>query len=94
MDDLKKQAEELGIKVDGRWSDDRIQEEIDKALGEPAKAEKSSGKAEKLIPVRVMRDYWIGEPGNAQRIRKGTVTEVPIEAALDGVEAGVLERVK
>lgn len=27
---LKEQAEALGIKVDGRWSDKRIQEEIDK----------------------------------------------------------------
>ena len=26
---LKAQAEELGIKVDGRWSDERIQKEID-----------------------------------------------------------------
>lgn len=49
---------------------------------------------EKLIPVRVLRDYWIGEPGNAERIRKGTVVEVPVEAALDGVESGVLQRVK
>lgn len=49
---------------------------------------------EKLIPVRVLRDYWIGEPGNAERIRKGTIVDVPIETALDGVETGVLERVK
>ena len=27
---LKEQAEKLGIKVDGRWSDDRIKEEIDR----------------------------------------------------------------
>lgn len=49
---------------------------------------------ERLIPVRVLRDYWIGEPGNAERIRKGTVVEVPVDAALDGVESGALERVK
>lgn len=30
--DLKAQAEDLGIKVDGRWSDERLQSEIDKAL--------------------------------------------------------------
>ncbi len=36
MDDLKKQAEELGIKVDGRWSEERLREEIDKALAGPA----------------------------------------------------------
>lgn len=108
MDDLKALAEELGIKIDGRWSDERIQQEIDKALGAPAKPEPFGGKgdhdgdgkaggsvkAEKMVPVRVKRDYWIGEPGNAQRIRKGTVVEVPIEAALDGLESGILERVK
>jgi hypothetical protein len=32
--DLLKQAEELGIKVDGRWKDDRIQSEIDAKLSE------------------------------------------------------------
>jgi len=32
--DLKAQAEELGIKIDGRWGDDRIQAEIDKALAD------------------------------------------------------------
>lgn len=32
MDELKKQAEELGIKVDGRWSAERLQAEIDEVL--------------------------------------------------------------
>lgn len=32
--ELRAQAEELGIKVDGRWSDERIQSEIDKALSD------------------------------------------------------------
>lgn len=36
MDDLKKQAEELGITVDKRWSEARLQQEIDKALAAPA----------------------------------------------------------
>lgn len=36
MDELKKQAAELGIKVDGRWSADRLQAEIDEALDAPA----------------------------------------------------------
>ncbi len=35
MTDLKAQAAELGIKVDGRWSDERIQAEISKALDAP-----------------------------------------------------------
>ena len=36
MKELKAQAESLGIDVDGRWSEKRIQAEIDKALEAPA----------------------------------------------------------
>lgn len=36
MEELKAQAESLGIDVDGRWSEKRIQSEIDKALAAPA----------------------------------------------------------
>lgn len=32
MSDIKKQAEELGIKVDGRWSEDRLREEIEQKM--------------------------------------------------------------
>lgn len=39
MDDLKKQAEELGIKVDKRWSDETLQEEVNKALTAKAAAD-------------------------------------------------------
>lgn len=39
MEELKAQAESLGIDVDGRWSEKRIQAEIDKALGSPAPVE-------------------------------------------------------
>lgn len=46
---------------------------------------------EKLIPVRINRDFWDAD-GN--RHRKGKVVEVPVEAALDGAESGALSRVK
>ena len=85
MDDLKAQAEELGIKVDGRWSEERLREEIDRALGGPA------ANAERLIPVKIERDFWDAE-GN--RHRKGAIVEVSVDAALDGVETGALSRVK
>lgn len=106
MDDLKAQAEELGIKIDGRWSEDRLREEIDKALSAPAKPEPFGGKgdhdgdgkaggsvkaADRLIPVKIERDFWDAE-GN--RHRKGAIVEVSVEAALDGVETGALSRVK
>lgn len=41
MSDLKQQAEALGIKIDGRWSDERIQHEIDKVHAEAKRAEKA-----------------------------------------------------
>lgn len=46
---------------------------------------------EKLIPVRINRDFW---DASGVRHCKGTVVEVPVEAALDGVETGALSRVK
>lgn len=46
---------------------------------------------ERLIPVRIMRDFWDNE---GKRHHKGTVVEVPVDAALEGVESGALSRVK
>jgi hypothetical protein len=43
MDDLKKQAEELGITVDKRWSEARLQQEIDKALAAPTPGAADAG---------------------------------------------------
>jgi hypothetical protein len=34
LDDLMKQADELGAKVDKRWGEDRLRAEIDKKLAE------------------------------------------------------------
>lgn len=84
-EELKKQAEELGIKIDGRWSDERIQQEIDKVL---------AGEPESPVPtisVKIKRDLWDGE-GN--RHRKGTEIDMPVEDAMDAVEAGTVTRVK
>lgn len=41
--------------------------------------------------MRVLRDYW-DEAG--ERIRAGTQIEASAEVAMDGVEAGLLSRVK
>lgn len=83
-EDLKKQAEELGIKVDGRWSDERLQEEIDKALG-------ASSASPATVAVKIKRDTWDGD-GN--RHRKGTIVDMPLEDAMDAIEAGTVSRVK
>lgn len=53
--------------------------------------DKKPAAKEKLIAVRIERDFW---DASGERHRKGTVVEVPVEAALDGVETGALSRVK
>ena len=45
LDELKQQAQDLGIEVDGRWGEDRLREEIDKAL-EGAEGEATEGTEE------------------------------------------------
>lgn len=53
----------------------------------PAKASKST----QTVPVRIKRDIWDAE---GERHRKGTVIELPVEAAMDAIEAGAVSRVK
>lgn len=95
--DLLKQAEELEIKVDARWGDARLQQEIDKALGnEPDpldhdKNGKKGGAAPALHPMVVNRDFW---DENGERHRKNSVIEVTAEDAIAGAETGALSRVR
>ena len=51
---------------------------------------KPEGK-EKLVAVRILRDMW---DADGKRHPKGSVIEVPAEAAMDGIETGALSRVK
>lgn len=105
MSDLKKQAEELGIKVDGRWSDERIQQEIDAKLAEPAEKDpldhdgdgKKGGAAPALIPMAINRDIWVDNPDDPDkpiRHRRGKIMEFTIDDAMAGLESGALSRVK
>lgn len=51
--------------------------------------------AEKLVTVRINRDFWAkNDKGEVIRHRKGTEIDVPVEAALEGIETGALSRVK
>lgn len=47
--------------------------------------------ADKLVKCRILRDFW---DNDGLRHRAGKVVDVPSEAAMDGLEDGVLERVK
>ena len=103
MSDLKKQAEELGIKVDGRWSDERIQSEIDKALEAPAPDVapdpldhdgdgKKGGAKEPPATLLVYLDYdtWI----NDERIRANPTMaqELPRDRAKELLAIGKARR--
>lgn len=51
--------------------------------------------AEKLVKVSINRDFWVkADNGEIVRHRKGTKIDVPVDAALDGIESGALSRVK
>lgn len=49
--------------------------------------------AEKMVKVRVLRDFWPTDR-DEDRVRAGTVTEVDMDTLVDGLEKGILERVK
>jgi hypothetical protein len=76
MTDLEKQAEELGIKVDKRWSEDRLQQEIDKALSAPKVS------AEKMFPVKLVKNYRPISPDFQIRDEEGDYREPTPEEAL------------
>lgn len=102
MDDLKKQAEELGLSIDGRWSDKRIQEEIDKALSTEAKPVTEK----KFFPVRLLKNYRpIGEfviedegehrkpnGGEIEKMKAGSCILLPIDEARAIIEKKIGDR--
>lgn len=50
---------------------------------------------EQLVEVMIKRDRWeADETGEIIRHRAGTIVSLPVEAALEGIESGVLGRVK
>jgi hypothetical protein len=93
MDDLKKQAEELGVTVDENWSDVELQAAIDAALAAPkaTKAEKATKapKAEAKTPIKLLYDTWFEED---VRTAAGKVVSVPVSEAKKLISLGKAER--
>jgi len=48
---------------------------------------------EKKVKAKVLRDFWPTE-NDVDRVRAGTVIDVTMETLIDGMEKGILERVK
>jgi hypothetical protein len=64
-----------------------------KRRGRPPKemAQPAQNVPDGTIACRVLRDYW---PEEDQRVRAGAIVHLDAAAAMDGVEAGILARVK
>jgi hypothetical protein len=62
-------------------------------MSEETKAPEKAAPAPKLVKARVLRDFWPTE-NDEDRVRAGQVVEVTKDALIEGLEAGVLERVK
>lgn len=96
--DLLKQAEELEIKIDKRWGDERIQSEIDKALEAPKQDPldhdgngKKGGTAKpKTVPVFLDYDTWID--GGRVRADSEKAQELPLDRAKELLAAGKARR--
>lgn len=57
------------------------------------KAKAPEAKVEQTFLCEVLRDFWPTE-NEADRVRAGDLVEVGVETAMDGIERGVLARVK
>ncbi|MDG3577128.1 hypothetical protein P7F60_12065 [Rhizobium sp. YJ-22] len=54
MSDLENQARELGIKIDARWGDERLQQEIDKRLQSQSAVSEEIPMAADAAPPKVV----------------------------------------
>jgi hypothetical protein len=99
--DLIAQADELGIKIDKRWSETRLQQEIDDVLSGVKKEP-----AQKLFPVKLLRNYrpagsfkvetaeGVRDPSVEElaKVRVGVVIHLPIEEARTIIDSKIAAR--
>lgn len=85
MDELKKQAEELGIKVDGRWSAERLQAEIDEKLAEAPAPVVEQPDVEPVVEAPVVESEEPADPVEPEpelSTKEKTDAEAEIEAEI------------
>lgn len=87
MDELKKQAEELGIKVDGRWSAERLQAEIDEKLA----ADPEPEVVEPVVADPVIQEDPVVE---VPVVEPEPEVEPEVEAVADEVEFVIIQNLK
>jgi hypothetical protein len=85
----------LGKNAFNGWDAPEIQKRIDEALNGNVQDDQApyneAPKAVQTVAVTIKRDIWDGD-GN--RHRKGTIVDMPVEEAMDAIEAGSVSRVK
>ena len=89
-DELRTKAEALGVKIDGRWSDERLAQEIAAAEVKGGQATPSvAATQETLVPVKIFYDFW-DERG--ERRPAGQIVEMALSQAKALIAAGKAER--
>lgn len=88
---LRNALDAAGVEYDGRWGVEKLQDALD--ASQEAAPTASPPPASAGVLCRVLRDFWPTDDP-LDRVRKGAVVEVTVEQALDGVEAGALQRVR
>lgn len=90
-EEIMAKLDEAGIEYDGRLGAEKLAALL--PGGEVSNEPAPPPAPEKTVKCRVLRDYWPTDD-QMDRVRKGDIIEATLEQALDGVEAGNLERVK
>lgn len=98
-DEIKAALDEAGIEYDARLGVEKLEALLPKNDAEPVAAQKLKSRGVLCV---VQRDYWptpedieAGWPVRERnRVRAGSLIEIEAEAALDGVESGMLSRYK
>lgn len=110
MDDLRAQAERLGITVDKRWSEDTLRDKIAQAkANDPRHAPQDELAPVKMFPVRLLRNYRprsdqfrVIEAGEApfdglvqpNKLWAGTLVELPTDEALALIQHEEVEKLQ
>lgn len=87
MNNLKKEAEGLGIEVDARWSDETLKQKIAEAKANSSGA--TQGEKEELFPIRLLVDWWDDQEN---RHVSGAEVDVPWTEAKKLIDEGKAER--
>lgn len=81
--ELLRRAEEAGVEVDKRWSDETLRERVEEA--EDRQEPPAPPRETPLMKIELKRDTWDAD-GNRQE--KGKVITVPVRDGVRAIEQG------